>query len=170
MKDYEQQIVRLQGQIADLTAQLAWLQSKQRACSEQRERRRAYLSSREILELLGAHQGRSGSMATIKRWADSGHLGEVVDEREAFPLLANKQGNKRFLYPREAVLRFLHEKGLLHPAYDILDRVLLAAATGRRVALVTSIERHGERFAYQVQLEETGEIVTEVAETDLTLP
>ncbi|MFD2371469.1 hypothetical protein ACFSO0_16200 [Brevibacillus sp. GCM10020057] len=170
MKDYEQQIIRLQSQIAKLTEQLASLRSEQSAYRKQCERRQDYLSSREILELLEARQGRSGSMATIKRWADSGQLGEVVDEREMFPLLDRKQGNKRFLYPREDVLRFLHDRGLLRPAYDILDRVLLCSPQGNQAALVTAIERRGDRFTYQVQLEETGEVVSEVAETDLTLP
>lgn len=170
MKDYERQISRLRGQIAKLSNQLAQLEKQQQAYGEQCERRLAFLSSREILDLLAARQGRSGSIATIKRWADSGYLGEVVDEREVFPLLAGKQGNKRFLYPREAVYRYLHEKGLLRPAFDILDRVLLAAPSGSVRAVVTASERHGDRFTYQVQLEESGEVLTEVAEADLTLP
>lgn len=170
MKDYEQQIIRLQSQIAEWTEQLASLQSEQRAYREQYERRQGYLSSREILDLLEARQGRSASMSAIKRWADSGQLGAVVEEREMFPLLEGKQGNKRFLYPREDVLRFLHDRGLLRPAYDILDRVLLTTPCGSAAALVTAIERRADRFTYQVQLEETGEIAADVAETDLTLP
>ncbi|MDF2680238.1 MAG: hypothetical protein K0R47_1428 [Brevibacillus sp.] len=170
MKDYEQQIARLQDQIAELSEQLELLEIEHRAYIEQRQRRLSYLSSREILELLEARQGRNGSMATIKRWADNGYLGEVVDERDRFPLLESKQGNKRFLYPREDVYRYLHEKGLLCPAFDILDRVQLIMPTGSRGALVTSIEREKDRFRYQVQLEETGEVVEAVAETDLILP
>ncbi|MED4780902.1 hypothetical protein [Brevibacillus choshinensis] len=170
MKDYEQQIARLQNQIAELSEQLELLEMEHRAYNEQRQRRLSYLSSREILDLLVARQGRNGSMATIKRWADSGYLGEVVDERECFPLLESKQGNKRFLYPRKDVYRFLYEKGMLCPAFDILDRVQLIVPTGNRGALVTSIDREEDRFRYQVQLEETGEVVEAVAETDLILP
>ncbi|QRG65316.1 hypothetical protein [Brevibacillus choshinensis] len=170
MKDYEQQMERIQQLIAELSEQLSQLEQEQLAYNQQRKRRQSYLSSREILELLEERQGRNGSMATIKRWADNGFLGDVVDEREQFPLLESKQGNKRFLYPRDAVLRFLHEKGLLCPAFDILDRVLLASPSGRFGALVTCVEREDVHFRYQVQLEETGEVVEGVPEEDLILP
>lgn len=170
MKDYEQQIARIRNQLAQLNEQLIQLEAEHLAFCEQQERRLSYLSSREILDILEARQGRNGSMATIKRWADSGALGEVIDEREAFPLLASKQGNKRFLYPREAVFRFLHEKGLFEPAFDILDRVRLRSPSGQVAALVTSIERDGDRFTYQVQLEETGAVLTAIDENDLLLP
>lgn len=170
MKDYDQLITKLKIQVVEATAQLARLEDERKAYLEQRERRLAYLSSREILELLEARHGRSGSMASIKRWADSGYLGEVVDERDAFPLLVSKQGNKRFLYPRESVLHFLHEKGLFSPAFEVLDRVHLKMAPDATWALITSIERSDHRFTYQVQLETTGDVLTTVAEEDLYLP
>lgn len=170
MKEYEQQIERLRKLIADATAQLAQLESEQQAYLDQQEKRQAYLSSREILDLLEARQGRTGSMASIKRWADHGYLGTVIDERETFPLLANKQGNRRFLYPRESVLRFLYEKGFLSPRCEVLDRVQVKTAAGTEWALVTSVERQGLQFRYQLQLESTGVLLTSVAEEDLLLP
>lgn len=170
MKDYEQLIAKLKVQVMEVTAQLAQLEDEYKIYREQQERRASYLSSREILALLESRSGRSGSMASIKRWADHGSLGEVVDEREAFPLLVNTQGNKRFLYPKEAVLQFLHGKGLLSPAFDVLDRVRVRVESEHVWALVTSIERCDHRFTYQVQLETTGDVLTSVAEEDLALP
>lgn len=170
MKDYDLEIARLKSLIEEATTQLAELEAEQQAYRFQCEQRAAYLSSREILDLLEARQGRIGSMASIKRWADQGYLGEVIDERDAFPLLLGKQGNKRFLYPRETVLGFLHEKGFLTPRYEVLDRVKLHTREGSAWGLVTSIERYDQQFAYQVQLETTGDIVASVAEEDLSLP
>lgn len=170
MRDYEQRIARLKSQLAELTQQLAQLEDEFSAYLEQRERRKAYLSSRQVLDLIEACHGRNGSMATIKRWADSGYLGEVVDERELFPLLEGKQGNKRFLYPRETVCRFLYEKGLLRPAFDILDRVCVSTPAGCIRGLVTSFDRRDDRFTYQVQLEETGVVLADVSESELSLP
>ncbi|GED72281.1 hypothetical protein BRE01_59830 [Brevibacillus reuszeri] len=170
MRDYEQEIARLKSQVTEATTLLAELEAEHHAYVTQCERRTVYLSSREILELLESRKGRVGSMATIKRWADQGYLGKVVDEREAFPLLVSKQGNKRFLYPREAVFRFLHEKGLLLPLYDVLDRVQIRIAEKKVSGLVTAIERYDQNFSYQVQLEATGEILSSIAEEDLFLP
>ncbi|MGG1661219.1 hypothetical protein [Brevibacillus sp. NRS-1366] len=170
MKDYEQEIARLKSLILEATAQLAELEAEQQAYRLQRERRAAYLSSREVLDLLEARQGRVGSMATIKRWADQGYLGEVIDERDAFPLLLGKQGNKRFLYPRERVLALLYEKGFLSPLFEVLDRVKLRVEESDAWAIVTAIERHDQRFTYQVQLEASGDIVSSIAEEELSLP
>lgn len=170
MRDYEQEMERLKNQVMEAKAQLAQLEAEQHAYRSQCERRAAYLSSREILELLEARNGKAGSMATIKRWADQGHLGEVVDERDAFPLLVNKQGNKRFLYPRETVFRFLYEKGLLLPLYDVLDRVMIRLEERNTWGLVTAIARHDQHFTYQIQLEEAGEILSSIAEEDLSRP
>ena len=170
MRDYEKEIERLKNQVMEAKAQLAQLEAEQHAYRSQCERRTAYLSSREILELLEARNGRAGSMATIKRWADQGHLGEVVVERDTFPLLENKQGNKRFLYPREIVFRFLYEKGLLLPLFDVLDRVMIRLEERNTWGLVTAIERHDEHFTYQIQLEDTGEILSSIAEEDLARP
>lgn len=170
MRDYDREIESWRNQVITATAQIAQLELERAAFLEQQQRRMNYLSSREILELLEARQGRVGSMATIKRWADSGALGEVIEEREAFPLLVNKQGNKRFLYPREDVLHFLREKGYLCPRYEVLDQVLFNKDTRRCHALIIAIEPSGNSFTYHVQLEATGELLTHVAEEDLLRP
>lgn len=170
MRDYDREIEAWRNQIITATAQIAQLELERASFLEQQHRRMNYLSSREILELLEARHGRVGSMATIKRWADSGALGEVIEEREAFPLLVNKQGNKRFLYPREDVLQFLREKGYLSPRYEVLDRVLLDTDKPCSHALIIAIEPCGHRFTYHVQLEATGELLTHVAEEDLLRP
>ncbi|WP_340673355.1 hypothetical protein [Brevibacillus agri] len=171
MKDNARKIAQVKQQIVELAALLTELENEQQRYHEQSEQRKAYMSSREILELLEQKQVRIGSMATIKRWSDHGYLGKGVDEREAFPLLASKQGNKRFLYPREAVLSFLYEKGLLVPAYEVLDRVQLRRASrDADWALVTAVSRRDLRFFYQVQLETTGEVVLQVPEEELFLP
>jgi len=170
MRDYDREIEAWKNQVITATAHIAQLELERAAYLEQQQRRLNYLSSREILELLEARHGRVGSMATIKRWADSGALGEVIDEREAFPLLVNKQGNKRFLYPREDVLHFLREKGYLRPRYEVLDRVLFNKDTRRCPALIIAIEPCGNSFTYHVQLEATGELLTHVAEEDLLRP
>ena len=169
MRNYDARIRQIQERIQELTAQLASLEAEREAYRQQRQRRQCYLSSREILELLEQRQGRKGSMASIKRWADSGYLGEVVEEREAFPLLARTQGNKRFLYPRKAVFRFFQEKGLLCPRYEVLDRVQLRVGQKKAWAMVTAVVPDALTFSYQVQLEETGEVLT-VPEENLTLP
>lgn len=170
MRDYDGEITQLQLQIQEATTQIAHLEKEREEHAAQLKQRLTYLSSREILDLLEARQGRKGSMATIKRWADSGQLGEVIDERQAFPLLVNKQGNKRFLYPREETVRFLYEKGFLVPRYEVLDRVKLKQGTCMVHALVTSVSRVDLCFIYQVQLEATGEVLSQITEDKLLLP
>jgi len=169
MRDYDREIEAWRNQVITATAQIAQLEIEKEAYLEQQQRRQNYLSSREILDLLGERLGRVGSMATIKRWADTGSLGEVIDERESFPLLATKQGNKRFLYPREDVLHFLREKGYIAPRYEVLDRVLLSKEKPG-YALITAIEPCGHTFTYHVQLEANGELLTQIAEEDLLHP
>jgi hypothetical protein len=168
VKDYDTLIAQLRQQIADATEQLRQLETERQSYIRQRFRRSQYLSSREILELLAARHGRTGSMATIKRWADEGHLGEVIEERQAFPLLAGTQGRKRFLYPKRDVFRFLHEKGLLQPAYDVLDRVIVHVGNEPKWAVVISSTLVEDRFLYNLQLEETGEMLNDVPEEEIT--
>lgn len=170
MKDYDLLIARLRRQIEEATERLQQVEAERAAYEEQRRRRSAYLSSREILDLLAARHGRTGSMASIKRWADEGHLGAVIDEREAFPLLTGKQGNKRFLYPREDVFRFLYQKGLLTPAYDVLDRVRITRGRRQEWAVVISAELAVDCFRYHVQVEGSGEVVVGIPETELHPP
>ncbi|MEJ8546102.1 hypothetical protein [Brevibacillus borstelensis] len=172
MKDYDQLIARLKRQIAETTERLERLEAERIACEKQRLERKRYVSSREILDLLASRSGRTGSMASIKRWADDGLLGTVIDEREAFPLLSGKQGNKRFLYPRRDVLRFLHGRGLLVPSFDVLDRVRLERSGQSVCAVITAVavskaDTEDELFVYQAQLEESGEVIDDIPESAL---
>jgi hypothetical protein len=170
LKDYDMLITQVRRQIAELAEQLRALESERQAYLRQRSRRSHYLSSREILQLLAARHGRTSSMATIKRWADEGHLGEVIEERQAFPLLSAKQGRQRFLYPKHDVYRFLHEKGLLQPVYEVLDRVNIWVENTPRWAVVVSSTLADDRFVYDLQLEETGEILNHVPEEKISGP
>lgn len=171
MKDYDEEIMILKQKIAAANTLLDQLETERTNYLKQLAARKAYFSSREILDLIEEKGGRASSMATIKRWADQGHLGGCIDERECFPLLVSKQGNKRFLYPRTTVLTFLHEKGYLRPSYEVLDRVQLKTAKGSHAwGLITAVERHDQHFTYQVQMEKTGEVLLAVPEEELLLP
>ncbi|MBW5467297.1 hypothetical protein [Brevibacillus formosus] len=170
MKDYDLEIRVLKQKIVEAHALLRQLETERKNYLTQLERRKAFLSSREILEILETKAGRVGSMATVKRWADQGYLGDWIDERETFPLLVSKQGNKRFLFPRESVLTYLYKKGYLRPSYEVLDRVQLTRESTCCWGIITSIERSDQHFIYQVQLEKTGEVLLEVPEEELLIP
>lgn len=170
MKDYDLEIKVVKQKIADAHALLGQLETERKNYLTQLERRKAFLSSREILDILETKAGRVGSMATVKRWADQGYLGECIDERETFPLLTSKQGNKRFLFPRESVLTFLYKKGYLRPSYEVLDRVQLTRDSTCCWGIITSVERSDQHFTYQVQLDKTGEVLLAVPEEELLIP
>lgn len=169
MKDYDLEIKIVKQKIADAYALLGQLETERKNYLTQLERRKAFLSSREILDILETKAGRVGSMATVKRWADQGYLGECIDERETFPLLTSKQGNKRFLFPRESVLTYLYKKGYLRPSYEVLDRVQLTRDSTCCWGIITSVERSDQHFTYQVQLDKTGEVLA-VPEEELLIP
>ncbi|MFF0826107.1 hypothetical protein ACFYU8_05175 [Brevibacillus sp. NPDC003359] len=160
----------MKQKIADAQTLLSQLEAERKNYLTQLERRKAFLSSREILDILETKTGRLGSMATVKRWADQGYLGDYLDERETFPLLVSKQGNKRFLFPRESVLTYLYKKGYLRPSYEVLDRVQLTRDSQCCWGIITSVERSDQHFTYQVQLEKTGEVLLSVAEEELLVP
>ncbi|ASJ54081.1 hypothetical protein BP422_11325 [Brevibacillus formosus] len=170
MKDYDMEIRVLKQKIVEAHALLSQLETERKNYLTQLERRKAFLSSREILDILETKAGRVGSMATVKRWADQGYLGDCIDERETFPLLVSKQGNKRFLFPRESVLSYLYKKGYLRPSYEVLDRVQLTRDSTYCWGIITSVERTDQHFTYQVQLEKTGEVLLAVPEEELLIP
>ncbi|MED1784060.1 hypothetical protein P4V43_19755 [Brevibacillus fortis] len=170
MKDYDLEIRLVKQKIADAQTLLSQLEAERKNYLTQLEWRKAFLSSREILDILETKAGRVGSMATVKRWADQGYLGDCIDERETFPLLVSKQGNKRFLFPRESVLTYLYKKGYLRPSYEVLDRVQLTRDSKCCWGIITSVERSDQHFTYQVQLEKTGEVLMSVAEEELLIP
>ncbi len=167
MKEYDRQIAELRCQIQQAARRLEELEAERDAYEQQRQLRQQFFSSREILHLLAERHGHKGSLATIKRWADEGHLGEVKEERTHFPLLASTQGKKRFLYPKDEVCRFLYQKGLFRPFFDILDRVRLARADSTIHAIVTKAELREDRFYYSLQVEGTTDIVDDVPEEEL---
>ncbi|MFF2528444.1 hypothetical protein ACFVS2_05970 [Brevibacillus sp. NPDC058079] len=170
MKDYDLEIKVVKQKIADAHALLTQLETERKNYLTQLERRKEFLSSREILDIMETKVGRVGSMATVKRWADQGYLGNCIDERETFPLLVNKQGNKRFLFPRESVLTYLYKKGYLRPSYEVLDRVQLTRENICCWGIITSVERSDQHFTYQVQLEKTGEVLLSISEEELLIP
>lgn len=170
MKDYDLEIRALKQKIVEAHALLSQLETESKNYLTQLERRKAFLSSREILDILETKAGRVGSMATVKRWADQGYLGDCIDERETFPLLVSKQGNKRFLFPRESVLSYLYKKGYLRPSYEVLDRVQVTRDSTCCWGIITSVERSDQHFTYQVQLEKTGEVLLAVPEEELLIP
>ncbi len=149
INEYESQLEQLRGQLA--------------AVSEQEEERKQFVSSKEIIELIRQHTGRELNMSTIKRWADEGYLGEVLDEKQAFPALRTKQGKKRFIYLKETVYHFLFEKGYLVPAFEVLDQVWIGS---ERAIVMDSVLQQGE-FHYTVQIESTFTIQKGVKESCL---
>lgn len=163
------QIQALREQIEREQEELARLEELWREYQEQHRKRQNYLSSKEIIELIQKQCGQSKNMTAIKRWADRGELGEKTEEREQFPLLVHKQGNKRFLFPKPAVYQFLMKKGIIRPRFDILDQVIISLEEGHQEQLGVIIQHQldGDRFIYTIQVERTGEIITDVEEISL---
>ncbi len=163
IKAVEEKIKEYQRKLRELTAE--W----EEFIAQERERE-YYISSKEIIDLILAHTGKLSNMSMIKRWADEGYLGEVVDEKDKFWTLRSKQGKKRFLYPKKTVYSFLYEKGLIHPKFEVLDRVRISRQTENAdIGTVVQFALTDAEFYYTVQLEATGEIVKAVKETQLEL-
>lgn len=134
----------------------------------QEQERAHYISSKEIIDLIFAFTGKQGNMSMIKRWADDGHLGEVVDEKDKFWALRSKQGKKRFLYPKINVFAFLYERGILTPKYDVLDRIVFQASPAD-VGIIISSRLQIDRFMYTIQLEATGQVKQDVWEDEIAV-
>lgn len=154
--ELEQRITEYEIELEQLRGQLA-------VVAEQEEMRKQFLSSKEIIERVHRYTGRELNMSTIKRWADEGYLGEVIDEKQAFPALRTKQGKKRFLYPKIDAYSFLYEKGYLTPAFDVLDQVWL----GRERAMVMDAVLEKGEFHYTVQIESSFEVKKGIKESCL---
>jgi hypothetical protein len=159
MEDLQSRIRRLRERIAADTNELIRLEGEWQRYLEQWRERSRYLSSQEIIAVIARYSGRPCSMATIKRWADEGYLGEVVDERERFPGLVRKQGNRRNLYPKTAVYPFLLAKGLIHPRYEILDRVRVNRHGANLSGVIVDIVCQTGPFLYTVQLDGSRETI-----------
>lgn len=159
MRDIEEKIKQVRARIVQATGELIELEKERLEALRLQGEREKYVSSQEILDLIARTSGRQGSLATIKRWADQGFLGEVINEREHFPTLVHKQGNKRFLYPKEAVYPFLLKKGLLRPRFDILDRVRLQGDPSFH-GIVVAVTLCNGTFLYTIQKEGSQETMT----------
>ncbi|WP_240376846.1 hypothetical protein [Bacillus piscicola] len=155
IKEYEQELQNMRKQLTVVI--------------EQEKERKHYISSKEIIDLIYKNTGKKINMSTVKRWADEGYLGEVIDEKDKFWALRTKQGKKRFLYPKVDTHSFLHEKGYLHPEFDILDLVEInqpdnEIITGTVVDSVLELDQ----FHYTIQAEDTFEVIKNVKEEFLT--
>ncbi|MGC5323841.1 hypothetical protein [Brevibacillus sp. SYSU BS000544] len=166
-----ERISQLRRQIMQDTQELAQLEEQYKNYLKQLELRKTYMSSREIIELVASYQGITKNMTAIKRWADEGLLGEKIDEREYFPLLVKKQGNKRFLFPRSAVYAFLASNNYIFPRFEIIDQVKYTRLNdGKKIpAVIISVHLHKDQFEYTIQEESTGELIHAVREVDLEL-
>lgn len=167
-EDLEAMIVKTEEKIKEQQFLLADLYKRLEALSFQEKERENYISSKEIVDLVFKKIGKKMNMSTIKRWADEGYLGEVIDEKEKFWALHSKQGKKRFLYPKMNTYAFLYEKGYLLPEFDVLDRVLaVQSADEAIVGVVIDSRLHEGQFLYTIQIEGSYETVTNVKESDL---
>ncbi|MCM3714293.1 hypothetical protein [Halalkalibacter oceani] len=134
----------------------------------QEKERLHYISSKEIIDLIYKHTGKKNNMSTIKRWADEGYLGTVLDEKEKFWALPTKQGKKRFLYPKADVYSFLFEKGYLQPQYKVLDRVSVEAdGQPPEAGIVVSSQLLKTEFMYTIQLESSFALLKDIPENKL---
>ncbi|HZG72232.1 MAG TPA: hypothetical protein VEY51_11925 [Chondromyces sp.] len=163
IKTIEEKIKTYQQTLEKLREQL-------NALDEQEKEREHYVSSKEIVDLIYKKVGRKINMSTIKRWADEGYLGEVIDEKEKFWALQSKQGKKRFIYPKIQAFTFLYEKGYLLPDFEVLDRVRVndpgcPSVTG----IVIDSDLVAGEFQYTIQIEGTYETMKEIKERYLTM-
>ncbi len=166
----EDSIKTIEAKIEAYQKELNQLREELSALTEQEEERKKYVSSKEIVDLIDKKIGKKVNMSTIKRWADEGYLGEVIDEKERFWALQSKQGKKRFVYPKVQALTFLYEKGFLLPEFEILDRVSVMNADGSQtIGIVIDYRLDKGEFLYSIQIEGTFEILKEMNEREITL-
>ena len=157
-KELEAEIKALEEKISQYQRDVIEMKKLLNTMIEQEKERKNYISSSEIVDLIYEQTGRKINMSTIKRWADEGYLGEIIEEREKFWALRHKQGKKRFLYPIVNVYQFLYEKGYLRPKYDVLDRVEINDPKRQKAIgiVIDSVLKDAE-FYYTVQVEDTFE-------------
>ncbi|WP_404331813.1 hypothetical protein [Mesobacillus maritimus] len=166
----EDNIKTIEEKIKAYQEELTQLREELSALDEQEKERTKYVSSKEIVDLIYKKVGKKVNMSTIKRWADEGYLGDVIDEKEKFWALQSKQGKKRFVYPKVQAFTFLYEKGFLLPEFDILDRVqIMNPDDSQTIGIVVDYQLNKGEFLYTIQIEGTFEILKEMNERDLTL-
>jgi RNase P/RNase MRP subunit p29 len=166
----EENIKTIEEKIKAYQEELNQLREELSALDAQEKERRKFVSSKEIVDLIYKKIGKKVNMSTIKRWADEGYLGEVIDEKERFWALQSKQGKKRFVYPKIQAFTFLYEKGFLMPEFEILDRVLiLKPDNSQTVGIVVDYHLNKGEFLYTIQIEGSFEILKDMNERDLTI-
>lgn len=165
-KDLEALLKKTEEKIQEQQLLLKDLSQRLEALDEQEEERENYISSKEIIDLIFKKIGKSINMSTIKRWADEGYLGEVIDEKEKFWALHSKQGKKRFLYPKINTYNFLYEKGYLLPEFEVLDRVLIKEqANDPVIGIIIDSHLSQGQFLYTIQVEGSFELMKDVKES-----
>ncbi|WP_339164989.1 hypothetical protein [Siminovitchia sp. FSL W7-1587] len=164
-KELENEINSIEKKMIEYKNTLSDLRKELDILIEQEKKRRNYISSSEIVDFIFKHTGKKINMSTIKRWADEGYLGEIVEEKDKFWALERKQGKKRFLYPVIDVYHFLYEKGYLSPKYEVLDRVQITIPDGESfIGIVIDWELKQAKFLYMVQKEGSLEKFTMISE------
>ncbi|MGP7818178.1 hypothetical protein [Niallia sp. 01092] len=159
IKSIEEKIESYQNFLINLNEELKEL-------IKQEEERKRYISSKEIIDLIYEHTGKNTNMSTIKRWADEGYIGNIINEKDKFWALKSKQGKKRFLYPKEDVYNFLYQKGYLWPKYEVLDRVLISENNHELLTgIIVNSYLKKDEFHYTIQVEGNMKIIKEIKET-----
>ncbi|SFE81779.1 hypothetical protein [Alteribacillus iranensis] len=167
--ELEEQIKLTENKILEEQEKLKELREHLKIVIEQEKERKHYISSKEIIDLIYKNTGKKINMSTVKRWADEGYLGEVIDEKDKFWALRSKQGKKRFLYPKINTHSFLYEKGYLHPEYEVLDRVVVKQPGQEKfTGIVVDSILEKDQFQYTIQTEETFEAIPNIKEEYLT--
>lgn len=169
-EELKQSISEIETNIKQQQAELRQLKKTLIDVLHQEKERQNYISSKEIIDLIDKNIGRKVNMSTIKRWADEGYLGEVVEEKDIFSALRTKQGKKRFLYPIVEVYHFLYEKGYLLPKYQILDPVVYTLEDNQELTgIVVDAKLTNGAFIYTIQIDNTTKLISSIKENNLTI-
>jgi hypothetical protein len=164
------EIQSIEGKIKEYQDTLQTLRQELNEVIVQERERKHYISSKEILDLIYEQTSKQGNMSMIKRWADDGLLGEVVDEKDKFGALRSKQGKKRFLYPKKEVYSFLYEKGYIRPKFEVLDRVKWIDATNTmEIGIIVNSHLQQDQFYYTIQLQKSGEVIKDISENEIQI-
>jgi|GEM_PF-919392 len=161
------QLQRVRERIESERKLLENLETELKMVQEQEEERKGYINSKEITQVISSSTGKSVDMSTIKRWADKGYLGVVLDEREKFSLLDTGSGKQRNVYKRSTVLPFLLDRHYIQPAFSVLDFVAVQTDKNELQATVVSAYLGENGFEYNLQLEDDVRILEGVPEEEL---
>ncbi|MDQ0338227.1 hypothetical protein J2S00_001011 [Caldalkalibacillus uzonensis] len=167
-RELEERIAKIKLRIEKDQQLLKELEAQYSEVLKQEKERQQYLASSDIINIIKKHTGKESNMATIKRWADQGYLGDIVDERKRFWALKSKQGKKRFLYPKKNVYQFLYKKGFIQPVFNVIDRVKVMSGNYKgEIGVVVKSDLVDDVFCYTIQLEKDFSIVQNIPEQEL---